>query len=60
MFAVVDRGTARTPWEFSLGFGNAGSSGTLFVSSPKTRNEHPVERGGMLDTSVVFHSNFRN
>jgi len=27
MFAVVDRGTARTPWEFSLGFGASGATG---------------------------------
>ena len=27
MFAAVDRGTARTPWEFSLGLGSSGSTG---------------------------------
>jgi len=45
MFAVVDRGTARTPWEFSLGFGSSGATGALFPKNPKQpRCQHPVVR----------------
>ena len=46
MFAVVDRGTARTPWEFSLGFASPGATGTLFPKNPKkvSRCQHPVVR----------------
>lgn len=55
MFAVVDRGTARTPWEFSLGFGSSGATGALFA---KTRNNRVVSipsfahpRASRLDVS---------
>ena len=44
MFAAVDRGTARTPWEFSLGLGSSGSTGasSFFPRRNRSASSHAL------------------